>query len=712
MNIRFHRNGVILFFTLCSFSALAQPATRQIFNNITLRIDTALYSWENNRLEVRGEPHLWFAYQEENPMVELRFYPRQSAVRGLSVLPGNGFQILDSLLNVNDEYYRLKLRLQELTQTDFLSVTLQVNLSYSKTPYLYELHLFPITHTMAYLPEEPHELFIGEEKSVRLETNNPENIILPNVWTTGLPVNYAFRREEQGIFVQLMPNRLGTQEVHIPLRLHKPFLDEEGQPVYQLPPVEKSFTVKPAKLSFLSINQREVSFEQGNSREALEIELAYDSKMKMQKTYRLEGQEEPGGPLIAEIFTRNVLGNGRVLCWLRLYDYHRRNQGYLYIKDGDKAVYITNLDIIPETKVNKVSLRREGQDWQAGNDVFPGERIDIRIEGQSLHKADIRFDGLAEVRKDSLIQNDREVAFSGAIPLGIAQKNITIYNGSEPSGQVLRVREYERPRPFDYISLLYGGDSVALSGANQLIFVEETLPDITLHFDYNLIDQGRLYGRQELEIDIEVREKSNALVDQREIRNLIICPGEASPRHSIYPEEGCRLTDIKLNEYLRKKTFELETWTTIRLSIRQKPEKYGKNALSKTVEFVLHKKTTFDIDVSFPAGLVVKRFNESGFGNLGGISMAMMAQFSFYKDRQIARAKPYKFGAGFLAFNAFNFSESNNDRDVGIVVLASLYPIPSKDRSRLSFPLYAGGGYFLSKSKWFLLFGPGIRVSF
>ncbi len=89
----------------------------------------------------------------------------------------------------------------------------------------------------------------------------------------------------------------------------------------------------------------------------------------------------------------------------------------------------------------------------------------------------------------------------------------------------------------------------------------------------------------------------------------------------------------------------------------------------------------------------------------------MMAQFSFYKNKKVAKAKPYKFGAGFLAFNAFNFSENNTSRDIGVVVLASLYPLPSKDRSRLSFPLYAGGGYFLSESKWFLLFGPGIRVS-
>ena len=59
--------------------------------------------------------------------------------------------------------------------------------------------------------------------------------------------------------------------------------------------------------------------------------------LRMQKTYRLESQEEPGGSLIGEIFTKSSLANNRVLCILRVYNYHRKPDGYLYIKDGDVA---------------------------------------------------------------------------------------------------------------------------------------------------------------------------------------------------------------------------------------------------------------------------------------------------------------------------------------------------------------------------------------
>ena len=63
-----------------------------------------------------------------------------------------------------------------------------------------------------------------------------------------------------------------------------------------------------------------------------------------------------------------------------------------------------------------------------------------------------------------------------------------------------------------------------------------------------------------------------------------------------------------------------------------------------------------------------------GFGSLSGISMAMVAQLSFYQPNKIAKYRPYKIGAGFLAFNAFNFSNDNTSRDVGIVCTGQLLP--------------------------------------
>jgi len=96
------------------------------------------------------------------------------------------------------------------------------------------------------------------------------------------------------------------------------------------------------------------------------------------------------------------------------------------------------------------------------------------------------------------------------------------------------------------------------------------------------------------------------------------------------------------------------------------------------------------------------------FGNLGGVSMAMIAQFSFYHPQKIAVLRPYKVGAGFIALNAFNLSSSNTNQDLAFVILGSLYPT-SRD-NRLSFPLYFGGGYKMLDKSWMFLIGPGIRI--
>jgi hypothetical protein len=71
--------------------------------------------------------------------------------------------------------------------------------------------------------------------------------------------------------------------------------------------------------------------------------------------------------------------------------------------------------------------------------------------------------------------------------------------------------------------------------------------------------------------------------------------------------------------------------------------------------------------------------------------------------------RPYKIGAGFVALNAFNLSQDSNvNRDLGIVLLGSVYP--TRREARFTFPLYLGGGYLLSAGKWFYLLGPGIGV--
>jgi hypothetical protein len=117
-----------------------------------------------------------------------------------------------------------------------------------------------------------------------------------------------------------------------------------------------------------------------------------------------------------------------------------------------------------------------------------------------------------------------------------------------------------------------------------------------------------------------------------------------------------------------------------------------------------------DLQVSFPTGLLVKRFNQPGIGNLTGISTAFLTQLSFYDSQKIGRLKPYKIGFGLIALDVFNLNDDNKQRDLGLVIIGSLLPL-RKD-TRFSFPLYGGFGYLIKNNTWFAVFGPGIQFNF
>ncbi|NRB50923.1 MAG: hypothetical protein HRU41_24855 [Saprospiraceae bacterium] len=698
-----------LFLSLPQF-ILAQDQTQNFFEEIILAVDTNRFTWSKDKLSWQGEPQLPFEYTVEQPIVELRLYPSGIfPIDSIFLLPSEDFTLVDSLRWVTQSNFRAKVRFNGITNRNFLAFNFKIFSKYLPEPMIYELKLLPYTQTQVQFLELPAALYVGEEQTLSIETNHLNNLIFPKTWTQNKEINHRVFRDNNRVRARVQATDVGLQSLQIDWKVKKPYRRADGKLSYQLPPLQHDFVVKPAKLRFLRSNQREVTLTEDAKREGLEIELDFAEDLQMEKTYRLESQEEAGGYLMAEIFTRRVLANGKVLCWLRIYDYHRQNEGYLYIKDGDLAQFITNFDITPSTKVNKVSILREGQDWKTSRDIYPGEKISVRLEGTALYKADFQFEGLTEVQLDSSVNRENAREYDLSIPIDIKDRYINILNHQKPIGQRLRIREYKRPRPFDFIQFRYGEESYEVEAIDKLIFSSTSMDDIIIDFDYARLDHTEFHGPQQLNITVEIRDRRNQLVEQKTIPRIKACPSDASPRHAFYSPQNCYNGSVSINRYLRKKIYDLDPWSTIRITLEHDEQFFGKRGLRRNVEFVLFRSTTFDIDVSFPAGLITKRIGEQGFSNLGGISMAMIAQFSFYHENKVAKAKPYKFGAGFLAFNAFNFSE-NSSRDMGLVGLASLYPIRTKYSSRLSFPLFIGGGYFLSEQQWFVLLGPGIRV--
>ncbi len=706
---------VLLFAVLPAFSGFAQQVfAPSVFRDVILKIDTSNYLLSTHSVIFNGEPQLAFPYSRESLVTEVILLP-ETKLQEIRLAPSADFSLIDSIVLVNQEYYKLKVRFKNLNAAQFLNFTFVVKTPEAQEPRTEIIKLFPYTQTTARLFQDDTELFIGEEKVFEITTNNLANLKYPLDWVKTDGLDYRLSERNGILQLHVIPASLGKRTLRLTLQTQRPSLTAAGKITYELPVIEQTFNVKGSRLRFLSTDKKEVVYDEVARTKGIELLVENNWALALQKTYRIEDQEQPGGMLVAELFTRNHVANGKVLCWLRVFNFHRISEGYLYLKDGDQARFITNFAVIPKTTIKTVAVMHEGGDWTTNLSVNPGEAFSLRIEGEGLQKGQFHFDGIPEVSADSTLLSEEAAVFRLRVPVNISQKKIGIYNRTASTGYALTVKEHQRPRPLDFVYVNYGENPKKISGvADGPIFYEHVMKDLVLSFTPNTIDQERkLYGRQYLTIQVRVTNNRNELIDQRTIENVVICPGDNSVRAAFYSDQSCTYGEISLNNYLGRKTYDLNEWSKVEVTISHDKTKYGGEGYSKKVEIVLRRRVKFDTEVSFPAGLLVKHQNTEGYGSFGGISMAMIAQFSFYHPEKINRYRPYKIGAGFLALNAFNFSSSATvQRDLGLVVIGSLYPT-TRD-TKLSFPLYLGGGYFISKSKdpWFYFLGPGIQVRF
>jgi hypothetical protein len=182
-------------------------------------------------------------------------------------------------------------------------------------------------------------------------------------------------------------------------------------------------------------------------------------------------------------------------------------------------------------------------------------------------------------------------------------------------------------------------------------------------------------------------------------------------RRNFYDQRTCFNGVVNLNDLLLRKTYDLDPFSQVIVTVNHTPTRYNTNGFSRKATFVMERVYNYDIQISFPAGLLVKNFGEQNVGNLSGISTAAIAQWSWYDPDHVGKFKPFKAGVGFIAFNAFNFNNSANiERDVGIVALGSFEPV--KANRKIALPLYFGVGYKLNKNDLFVLLGPGLQVRF
>jgi hypothetical protein len=698
---------LVLIALLVPSISFAQVSNPDYLNKITLQVDTSTYSSLKDSAHFQGKDYVFFQYSKENEICDVRVFPSSKhKIKDISLIESADFNMVDSIVNYNNQYYTFKVQFHHLSETNFLRFRLNIALDSSTV--IQDIPLLPITKTTVQLKTRGEELSVGEEKVFELVTNHPENIKPSPEWQTSQDLEYRIIENNGQLFVHVLANTTGIKTVTMNLQTRKPFWSNT-QLSCELPPLNCVFNVKSGGLVFLQTDKTDFILDDKSKNEGVEIQIDNNKYLQLNSVYLVEDKETPGSPLIAEIFTKEKISNNKILCLLRIFSYHRKSDGYLYIKDNNVTKFISNFNIVPKVSIDHIKIMRNGKDWAEDATIYPGETFNLRLEGQSLDKARFRFDELINLSCDSVVKNENFVDYKLKVPLDISKKTIEIYNYNQNTGKSLAIKEYLKPHPFDYVTLNYGDKHKSLSDISGPELYDKTLKDVVISFQPNKIDSiNKLYGKQYLNIDVKVLGKKDEIVDFTTIEDVVVCPGEKSPRYQFYDKSDCKNSEISLNSKITNTTYDLKDWSKIKLTFKNPSDKYTQDAQNKTVEIVLQKHYDFDIDVSFPTGLLIKKMNTSGYGNFGGVSMAIMGQYSFYQKDKINKLKPYKFGAGFLALNAFDFSNDKSSRDIGAVVLGTLNPVNTD--KKLSFSIYLGGGYLLSAKTLFWLIGPGINV--
>jgi hypothetical protein len=708
-----------LFFIISCLAHLSFAQSRNVFafKEVILRIDTTAYTWSENTVMYQSAKHLYFAYDRISPICEVELHPHSlQHIRKISLSPSVDYELLDSITksidyNQKEEYFRFRVRFTNLDESNFISFNFWIEHEGDKANVkenFSSLRLFAYTSVKANLMNNDDELFIGEERVFEIETNKPQLIKADNSWSENEAINYKISERNGRIFLHLLPNEEKDQILRLQLFSSKPFL-EQGKIVSSLPLITRVFKVKQGRLAFLEVDKKDITLED-ILQTGIEIQIEHHYKLQIKRTYRIEKQEESGGYLVGEIYTKSKLSNNKVLAIIRLYALHRTTDGYLYLKEGDKAQFITNFDITPKMKIERVSILKEGSDWSGDLTTFAGETIEVKIEGESLNKANFRFEGLAEIKTDSVVKTEKLHLFKLKIPMNIAKRKIFIYNNNQATSYALSIREYQKPCELNFVDIDFGDGAIELTKLHQPILYYKTIPSIVFSFHPELIDKdNKLFGRQILSIDVKITNASRQLVELTTIPRVVVCPADNSPRFAFYEKKDCNVNDLNLNNYISRKTHELDDWSRIELTVKHKIDEHGNTGFTHKIEIILAKHTNFDIDVSFPAGLLTKKIGDNDFTSLGGISIAAIAQFKFYRPNKIAQLRPYRIGVGTIALDAFNLRDTNTNRDLGFVALGSVYP--TKRDAKLSFPLFLGFGYLVKQERWFYLLGPGIRVN-
>ncbi len=697
---------VLLILINCSLTG-----TSQSFKELTLRGDTTIFYQSKNSISYLGENYFFIPFKDSDQLFELTIYPNlDESVASIQIMPSSNVTVVDSLTYIDNKFFRGKIKLKNFSYGNSASLLIKV---VEKTKqYNREIKLFPYKKTLLTPIYQSIDSYSGEDKTLLIPVTNPENLNVPTTTIKGSDYDYSMSLNSASLNIRVQPHTTGSKEIVLDLETLYPFINSAGIPTTKLPPYTIRFTVKPSRLNFINTDKTKFFYDL-KSASSEEVQLDYKKDLEPGKTYRIENQLEPNGKLIAELYVKSPIGDNKLLCELRSYSYHKTSDGYLYVKQGAEAKYLTNFDILQKPTIENIALLHEGEEWSAARIVYPGEDVQLKIEGTGLLKTNFTFSNCLNIKQDSTRIFDDLVYYSFTVPAAINKKAILIEMNNEKTKYELAIKENRHPKELGFITINYENKHYSLDSSitNSPLMEPNSLDNVTVSFDESKIDTKTVfYGKQYLDFELKLYNSKNDLIEEEKIDGIAICPDESSLRGIYYDRKDCFKNNINVNDYLLHKTYDLEGWSKLEITVRHSSGKYTEPGYSKKIVIIKQQRSAVDLQVSFPAGLLTKSFSTKGIGELSGFSIAFLAEMNFYKKNEVQKLKPYTIGAGFIALNVFNLTATNQQPDVGAVAIGSILPL--KPERKLNFPLYLGFGYLLRSGEWFTLLGPGIEFNF
>ncbi len=403
---------------------------KTLFREIVIQSDTTKYYQSKNTVQYLNEKFLFFKVNSNEEICEITLYPdREDHLKTISLLASSDYTVLDTFVLINNEYFRGKIKFNDLSSTRFSRLVVQSN-DVNGRASVEEFKLFPYFETAIFSPIEEEELYVNEDKSIDLVAINSSNIrIEDGDWSSTNHLDYKISSFGGKVQLILHPRTAGEEVLKIKLKTIKPYLNEFNQLTYDLKTVTVRMQIKPGRINFLNLDQAEFFLDPSFSKN-YEVQIDVTRALGIKRTYRIENQQEPGGKLIAELFTVSQVGNSnKILCWLKTYSLHRRQEGYLFLKDGDQTKFMTNFDIIQHPKIDRVTIMKEGGDaWQSNLVVSPGENIEVKIDGTGLSKAEVLFDMDSRYTLDTARRTDYVMFFLMKIPIEVNKRKTNIFN--------------------------------------------------------------------------------------------------------------------------------------------------------------------------------------------------------------------------------------------------------------------------------------------